>query len=543
MRTKLIQSPREIPVMVSARILRHMSRGIYRTPAGALKELVSNAYDAGATKVTINTGYPLFEKIIITDNGKGMSELEFKRIIQNIGLTDKVAGLKFKLHGTETERVTIGHYGVGILAIGQLSKSVKIMSKTKNTEYGFEATLDFEQFEVKKSDGIERSVILDEQKIEQTDKKLVDLRTEKEKPLAIGKCIMKRLKFSTKDKNISFTKLELEKVRDLVHKKLSASFLQSYPGLQKQSKYSANFEELLKLFRKKEDEIRRGQYPYEKLCWELATYSPLSYPNLKEFSDDLGLQYFKALTDKHKFEVVIDGMKLFKPYEKDFFEDPKFPIKNIFVWTNEDYTKGHKVSGYIIVKQHIRPKCMQGVLVRVSGVAVGMYDLTFLEYPYHEAAKFEQLTGELFVEGLSGALNIDRNSFNETDEDYLALVKWFHGKLYEDVFKVLKKDMAKRRREAASTILTQTLSQYFQKHYKDQQVKLQKLGTGEKLFHKKGEILYINRDHPEGKPRKTTVEKLMLASILVVSGRVTVEDMETLLTYITKVQKDMKEHE
>ena len=56
-----------ITIEVSSRIIRHISRGIYRSPAGALKELVSNAYDAGARKVTINTGYPTVEKIIVTD--------------------------------------------------------------------------------------------------------------------------------------------------------------------------------------------------------------------------------------------------------------------------------------------------------------------------------------------------------------------------------------------------------------------------------------------------------------------------------------------
>ncbi len=71
----------EIEVQVSARILRHVSRGIYRTPAAALKELVSNAYDAGATEVSINTGFPTFEKIVVTDNGDGISREQFKDLV------------------------------------------------------------------------------------------------------------------------------------------------------------------------------------------------------------------------------------------------------------------------------------------------------------------------------------------------------------------------------------------------------------------------------------------------------------------------------
>lgn len=530
----------EIPVKVSARILRHMSRGIYRTPAGALKELVSNAYDAGATKVTISTDYPVFEKIVVTDNGAGMNKQGFIAIVQNIGLTDKVAGTKFKIPGTSIERIMIGHYGVGILAIGQLCKCVKITSKIENSLEGFEAKLDFEQFEVKQINGIERSMVKDEQKIEKEDKKLRDLKLEEEKKFPIGKCYLKSLKYSTKHRAAHFTKLELEHIRAIVQKKLSGNLLQDYSDIKRESKYSANSEELLKLYRENETEISRGQYPYEKLCWELATYSPITYPDLEIFKKDL--YYFKKLTDSHNFEVVIDGMKLFKPLENIFFEDPKFPVKNVFVWRDETYTKGRKVSGYIILRQRIRPKCMQGILVRESGVAIGMHDLTFLEYPYHEATKFEQLTGELFVEGLSGALNIDRNSFNQIDESYLALVRWFHEKLHKEVFAKIKKDMGVTRRETSLRIFTQTLKQYLQKYHKYNKIEFQKLGKGEKLFHKEGKILYINKDHQEGKPNRSTVEKLLLASVLVISDIMPAGEMEKILNNIRKAKEDLEKH-
>ncbi len=531
----------QIPVKVSARILRHMSRGIYRTPAGALKELVSNAYDAGATEVTINTHYPVFEKIVVTDNGAGMNRAGFIAVIQNIGLSDKVAGTTFKITGTSIERVTIGHYGVGILAIGQLCKRVKITSKIKNSLEGFEAELDFEQFEVKTINGIERSIVKDEQEIEKKDKKLRDLELEEEKKkFAIGKCYLEPLKYSTKHKAAHFTKLELEGIRDIVQSKLSGNFLQDYRDIKRESKYSANFEELLKLYRENEQEISRGQYPYEKLCWELATYSPITYPDLAIFRE--GLYYFKNLTDIHNFKVVIDGMKMFKPFESIFFEDPKYPVKKVFLWRDEAYTKGRKVSGYIIFRQHIRPKCMQGILVRESGVAIGMHDATFLEYPYHEATKFEQLTGELFVEGLSGALSIDRNSFNQIDENYLALTRWFHKKLRKEVFAEIKKDMGVRRRENSLKIFTQTLNQYLQKYGKYNTMEFRKLGKGKNLFHKEGNILYINKDHPEGKPNKPTVDKLLLASVLVISDIMPAGKMEKMLNNIRKAKKDIEKH-
>src|ERR1700754_540051 len=126
---KQSSSEEKYEIEVSSRIIRHISRGIYRSPAGALKELISNAYDAGATKVTINTNYPIVDRIIITDNGKGITLQEFKELIKQIGFSKKVAGDKIKLPDSKQARKIIGHYGIGFLAIGQLAKEAIIISK------------------------------------------------------------------------------------------------------------------------------------------------------------------------------------------------------------------------------------------------------------------------------------------------------------------------------------------------------------------------------------------------------------------------------
>jgi HSP90 family molecular chaperone len=47
-------------IRVHERALAHLSRGLYRSPASALRELVSNAWDANATRVEIDTNYPNF---------------------------------------------------------------------------------------------------------------------------------------------------------------------------------------------------------------------------------------------------------------------------------------------------------------------------------------------------------------------------------------------------------------------------------------------------------------------------------------------------
>lgn len=508
---------RTVKIFVSARILRHISRGIYRTPAGALKELIVNSYDAGALRVTINTGYPDFKKMVITDDGAGMSCEDFENIVQSIGLSNKTAGDFVELPESNLRRTIVGHYGIGMLAIGQLCGTAKITSKKKGSKDGFEAIIDFDQFDIKPQDGIPRAAIKDEKQLESAERPRKATNPPKTKKIEIGTCKLRKLDYNDIDKPSHFTRIELENIRSSISLKLSGDFYRAYGDTVLNQKYYPTFDRLLELFVEFENQIRRGQYPYEKLCWELATYCPLSYPDLDAFKAEGPLQAIKMLADQYDFQIVIDGLELHKPLLRSFFSDNSNEIRRIFGWKNEPYASGKQVSGYLICRRKIRPKCMQGILVRVGGVAVGMYDLTYLEYPYHEAVKFEQLTGELFVDGLFGAMNVDRNSFNETDDDYLALVQWFHGKLHNQVFPEIKK-MMERKREDASSALVAMLSDYFKNHQMSTEIRYEHLGKKSRLFHLKGKTVIINKDHNLGRPRKSRLESYCLAIILIASG-------------------------
>ncbi len=108
-------------------------------------------------------------------------------------------------------------------------------------------------------------------------------------------------------------------------------------------------------------------------------------------------------------------------------------------------------------KTRILPRELAGLLIRVRNVAVGSYDTTYLGYPKHEGWKFSQMTGELYVEeGLDEALNIDRASFRETDEAYVALQKFVFERFGKGgsgpgIFSSIKtkaSEIAKRKRAA-----------------------------------------------------------------------------------------------
>src|ERR1700721_1437633 len=100
------------PIVLSAKVFGHLSQGLYRTPAGAIKELISNSFDADATLVRIHTGFPRFETFSCEDNGTGMSDDEFERLM-NRGIGNS---FKRSSPGRVTEeygRPLIGRLGLG----------------------------------------------------------------------------------------------------------------------------------------------------------------------------------------------------------------------------------------------------------------------------------------------------------------------------------------------------------------------------------------------------------------------------------------------
>lgn len=532
---------RTVPINVSSRVLRHISRGIYRTPAGAVKEIISNSYDAGARQVTVKTGWPSFREMVFTDDGSGMDETEFVNLIQRIGFSDKTAGEAFKVTGVRNKRVTIGHYGIGLLAMGQLASTMIIRSKKSSTREGFEAELDFEQFEAFDAEGVGRSRVKDEAEFERGES------GSKKRSLPIGKCKIRSQTYQASERNKSFTRIELTNLRDEVVKKLRGTHRDHInPQANLFQEYSATYEELLRLLREKEGNAKQGFYPYEKLIWELGAYCPVPYPRCGEFAEGGRLATIAGLASRYHFNVAIDGMELRKPFEAEFFKDEAFKSDNVWTWHDEPYGKsrgGPRASGYLIYKRTIRPKAIQGILIREGGVAIGLYDTTYLEYPYNEGQKFNQMTGELYVEGLSGALNIDRNSFNETDDRYLQLCEWFHGKLRREVFnklKELQKDPQSKRRRENRRLLVNTLTAVARHFGKRTEVKIEALGSDQPLVCRKGRAVVINSDHRDGKGSSAKREKVLLAGAMVLQGAVSPSKLAEIEDAIDAGKREMK---
>ena len=134
-------------IKLSSKTLVHIISGVYRSTANALKELVSNAFDADATLVEINTNSPRFDTLTCQDNGTGMSKAEFERLMEGgIGNSRKRVGKSEEKETTALGRPVIGRIGIGMLAIAQVCFHFKIVSHHRKSRTAFEAIVDLKPY-------------------------------------------------------------------------------------------------------------------------------------------------------------------------------------------------------------------------------------------------------------------------------------------------------------------------------------------------------------------------------------------------------------
>lgn len=136
------QVPKEgtLPIKVSSKVVSILSRGLYRNFGRAIKELISNSYDAGATEVKIKLDLDN-GRIIVRDNGRGMNIKEIEEKFLTIGyptpLTEDV---------DELGRKRIGTFGVGCLSVFPYCNRLQIITKKRNNNKIIELNIDTEQF-------------------------------------------------------------------------------------------------------------------------------------------------------------------------------------------------------------------------------------------------------------------------------------------------------------------------------------------------------------------------------------------------------------
>lgn len=421
------QKKKEYRIEVSAKIIADISAGIYRTPANALKELVSNAFDADATTVILTTDYPKFTVFTCSDNGKGMKAEDFQRIMKRIGGTDKRADGKDR---TEKGRPIIGKIGIGILAVAQICRKFTVISSVKGCPYRFEAIVDLKPF--------------------------FDIEVFKKKLIEIGKYMM--YEEIPEEREAQYTRIILEEIDEGFRKRLLESENKeiAIEDFRWKRGDPETFEEFVEWVK---DKRIRQLSEYNRMIWELALMCPVKYLDNGPIKGYNVVPAIKNRLTKYDFTVIVDGIELRKPLlfptDDEIEEEPDdFRVYSDIAFDAQVGEKRLKFSGYIYhQRKSIWPPELRGVLPRIQNVAIGSYDKTLFNYPRSEGPIMEEFSGEIYIdEGLEDALNIDRNSFRESDVAYIKLQEYLFTRLggeegiTKDVRKRSKVRMDKKRK-------------------------------------------------------------------------------------------------
>src|SRR5258706_829539 len=259
--------PKQIKVHEKA--LAHLSRGLYRSPASALRELVSNAWDANAKVVRINTNYPNFHLLSVDDDGDGFTRKEFEELMDGgIGNSEK----RIEKNSLINDRPTIGRLGIGMLGIAQICGAFTITSKTQDGQ-GFRAHI-----------------------------KLYDLL----KDQLDDEVIKNEIDIGTYDIDQEFdpksAKMGTSIIADEIHPTFTRSFQKSLEFEKFVEPKFGDWEKILRVVNKVTSLQELGDY--WRLLWELSASCPVPYLDQKALPNKL-IEHEQSKLLRYDFKVLL----------------------------------------------------------------------------------------------------------------------------------------------------------------------------------------------------------------------------------------------
>jgi hypothetical protein len=108
---------------ISLNVLNHLGIGLYSNVPAVLSEVVANAWDADATKVTISID-PTAGRIVVTDDGIGMTKADINGKYLNVGYQKRTS----QPGPTAKGRDPMGRKGIGKLSVFSIAKTVDVYS-------------------------------------------------------------------------------------------------------------------------------------------------------------------------------------------------------------------------------------------------------------------------------------------------------------------------------------------------------------------------------------------------------------------------------
>ncbi len=398
-------------IKVHEKALAHLSRGLYRSPASALRELVSNAWDANAKTVRIDTGAPNFSQLSVLDDGEGFTRDEFIRLMEGgIGNSEKrAAGPKLLIN----DRPMIGRLGIGMLGIAQITGGFTITSRPKKGE-GFRASV--------------RLYDLIRPRLDKDDQDIVSLKGEVVSEVDVGEYQFLK----------DFDQSEYKVGTTITTDDLQPAFLESFRETYQSP--PQDWVEFIRQSAKKATIQELGDY--SRLLWELAASCPLPYVGPNALPGGLVAEDHERL-EHFDFRVLTDGIELRKPVRLrgNRFGYTQHKIERT---TQKVFGRSVRFHGYIVVQEgkQIKPDELRGIMIRIREVGIGLYDRSLLDYRFNEGPRSRWITGEVYIdEGLEDALNIDRDSFNRFHPEFRLVQKHVHKALQNLVFPAVYKQI------------------------------------------------------------------------------------------------------
>ena len=517
--------------MTSDRIIARVTDGIYREPWSAFRELVSNAYDADATTVSIDTDYPFFQEIKVTDNGNGMSSKTLAHLLENIGGSSKRTAAGKELGTVASSdptkspggRKLIGKIGIGLFAVAQLTNKFQIISRTKGKKELVSATISIHSYK-------ENDLIDDDAPETSSGSYMVHAEVDPDVDAhgttivlySILPAVRRKLQSADMWETIAeqtgdATLGEIEILRPpsyhigqvgpnerIVTHPVLPWLSEDSPDLKFKKLFKAAVEEKASI---REQKDLSHLDSYLEMIWRLSLSAPLPYigehpfgikgsANMRFFELSnkpkgsavaldvrpertvghvFGLMENKLHTDED-FSILVDSVSLKRPVfisdELQGSKDLEKPMifvgksKSIFKGVDENRTGGElSFEAYLYWNSKIVPKESIGALVRVNGASGTLFDPEFLSYKISEQTRKRQITCEIFVhQGLDGAINIDRESFNSSHPHYLYIQKWLHNAFRQ--FATQHKKVGRQHREAKAADLSASLEKAKERHIK-----------------------------------------------------------------------------
>ncbi len=487
------------------RVLARVTDGIYRLPGASIRELISNAYDADATRVTIRTDRPRFNRIVVEDDGHGMDADALAHMLEHIGGSAKRSskGLDLGVTGTNANmspngRRLIGKIGIGLFSVSQLTQQFQIITKVKGESKRTVASIVLKQF---------------------TDDAVEDAEAQLESGL-----VTTWQEPALQDRDTHGTTVILNKIRPRTRQLLQGSALwqrvieeDADPPKYHIGSFDSTNDEVGTLPRTSErlpwptnsDPLRRFQSMvdsvwsevdlghtnpklenlfdnYLRMLWQLGLSAPVRYvddePVAEAFDGDVlelsprgaaiatvapedlaeKLKFIdKDPAGKEPFRVFFDDVELRRPVRFKDLPTTTNRVRRPMLFRGhlrEDFPGiPEEVSGgpleftaYLMWAPKIAPVESVGSLIRVHGASGTGYDETFMRYQVAEITRLRQITCEIFVtRGLEAALNIDRESVNQSHPHAVRLTSWLHAALKSSI--AYQKRVANQLREQSRT--------------------------------------------------------------------------------------------